>query len=137
MELINAQSEFAIEASIGQCSEDLLQMDSVREPNTVGRNLIETETEFGRPAAHDVQKLRIKEGLPSGEAKNAYSIGMGVLQEAHGHRDRQALRPFDRHTAVRAAQIALVGAGEGKVIGTKRSCTAAHRTLHSSSERRL
>src|SRR5262249_25787014 len=88
MKLINAQTEFAAEAGICQLAEHRIQVGLVREPNPVGGDLIEVEAQFGRPAAQDVQELRIKKWLTSSEAKNAYSVGMSVLQKAHGRRNR-------------------------------------------------
>jgi hypothetical protein len=101
-------------------------MGPIGEPDAVGDNLIEMKAELGRSAAQRVHKLGIKEGLTPCEAKNAYAIGMGILQEAHRRRDRQPILPLNRDAAVWTGQVALVGAGEGKIVGTESSRTAAH-----------
>ena len=52
---------------------------------------------------------------------------MGVLQEAQGGGDVQPVGPFDRHAAVRTAEVALVRPGEGQVIGAEGAGAPAHR----------
>src|SRR5439155_8722888 len=99
MKLVHTQAELTRKTGLGQLREDTLQVACVHKPNAVGHNLVKAKAKLCRPAAHDVHELGIKEWLPSGEAENAYSIGMRVLQKAQRGRNRQALGPFNRHTA--------------------------------------
>src|SRR5262245_35504522 len=102
-------------------------MGGVGVPDAVGHDLVKAEVQFCSPPAQGVQELGVQEGLPAREAEGAYSLGMGVLKEAHGRGNVESIGPFDRHAAVWTGQVALVSASEGEVIGAKGAGAAADR----------
>src|SRR5205085_707832 len=63
--------------------------------------------------------FRVQERLAAGEAEDLDAIASRLFEETEGDGNGQALGPFDRHAAVRAGQVALVGAGERQVIRAK------------------
>src|SRR5262249_18344775 len=85
------------------------------------------KAEGGGPAAHGMQKLGVEERFAAGEAEGVNAVVPGALQESNRDSDVEPIGPFDRHAAVRTAEVALVGAGEGQVVGPKRPAAASHR----------
>src|SRR5262249_53424952 len=71
--------------------------------------------------------LRVEEGFAAGEAEGADAAGVGAFQETQGSADVETVRPFDRDAAMRAGQVALIGTGEGEVVGPEGSGAALHR----------
>ena len=95
------------------------QVGGVAVPDAVGHDLVEAEAQLGGPAAQRLHELGIQERLAAGEAEDLDALGVGVLQEAQGDGDVEAVGPLDRHAAVRAAEVALIGPGEGEVVGAE------------------
>src|SRR5262249_9814009 len=94
-------------------------MDLVIEPDTVGNDLVEAQAQVGGPAAQRMQELRVQKRFAAGEADNAYSLGGSVLQEAQRDRNRQAVRPLNRHAAMGTCQVTLIRPGKRQVVGPK------------------
>src|SRR5262249_35770102 len=69
--------------------------------------------------ADGVDELRIEERLTPCQAEGPDALGVGVVEEAKGNADVEAIGPLDRHATVRTGQIALVGSGKGEVIGAE------------------
>src|SRR5437762_3475313 len=127
VKLINAQTQFAGKACFGQFAQHRFQVGSVLVPDAVCHDLVEAEPEGRGPPAQDMHELGIKEWLTPREAKDAYSIGMRVLQEAQGYTYVQSIRPFNGNAAVRTGQVALIGARERQVVRSEGMCPPAHR----------
>ena len=95
-------------------------MRLVAVPDAVRHDLVEAEAQFGATPTEGQHELRVQERLAAGEAEDADAERVGIFQEAQGHRDIEPIRPFNRHAAMRAAQVTLICAGKGQVIRPKR-----------------
>ena len=113
LKLIDRETELAGEAGVAQFGENVEEVILVAKPDAVGHQLVETKVELGGPATEGDDKLRIQEGFTAGETQHPDAGSARFFQESEGDRDRKSIGPLDRHAAMRAGEIALVGPGEG------------------------
>src|SRR6185437_6994773 len=116
--------------------EDVAQVLFVGEPDAVRHEFVEAKAEFGGAAGDRNEEFGVKERFAAGEAENCNSGGAGLFQEAQGDADVEAIGPFDGNAAVRATEVALIGAGEREVIGAEGAGTAAYRPSLAPRQRR-
>src|SRR5262249_27961766 len=119
VELVHAQTQLAGETGVAQTGQGVFQVSLVSEPDSIRLHLVEAHAAFGGPFRQGEQELRVEEGLAAGETEDYDSFANGIFEEAQGHLDIEPIRPLDGDAAVRARQIALIGAGEGEIVGAK------------------
>ncbi len=88
VKLIDAQTEFAVEAGGKKLFKAPVQLGFVLEPNAIGHDLVEAETEFDRPAAECDQKFGVEKRLAAGEADDLDAELAGVFEESQRHGNR-------------------------------------------------
>ena len=115
-----------VKPGVAQVGEHRCEVRLVAMPDAVGHQLVEAEAELGGPAREGDQELGVEERLAAGEAEQLDAGGVGLFEEADGGRDVEPVGPLDRHAAVRAGQVALVRAGERKVVRPETCGCALH-----------
>ena len=94
-------------------------MRQIAMPDAVGDDAIEAKAEL-RPAARQRDhEFRIDERLAAGEAEDADAERVGLFEEVERDGDFEEFGPFDRHAAMGAFEVALIGAGKGDVVRPK------------------
>ncbi len=137
MKLVDAEPELAGEAGVTQAAQGLRQMASAFVPDAIGGDLVEAKAKFGGSTSHGDEELGVQERLAAGEAEDPNPLAVSVFEETDSCVDFEAVGPFDGHTTVRARQVTLVGAGEGKIVGAEGAGAAAHGSFFATTGKKL
>src|SRR5262249_25133077 len=94
----------------------------------VAHDLVEAKAQLRGSAADGMDEFRVEKRLSSRKSKRGNAMCVSVFQETQGSANIEAVRPFNRYAAMRAAEIALKSPRKRQVIRPKRACPPLHRS---------